>query len=201
MKIIRRPDIFELGGRWRLTKDILVINWTDDPNDLFISDPFIITDYGSVPSWKLVILFSALISLAIAHYVNPIPAVAFFAFCIWIRDLVDPNKFKMAALAHDILCTRSSRVVADGFLHKLVRNDGMPYIGATIIFVSVRIGAIFKYKTVVPDPVKNKAKKALAEHLGISVQKISFDKKKSRLLVEPAYKYHNENNSSNAPCH
>lgn len=196
IKILQQPDIIELPGKWRLTDSSLIFQWTDNPADCFISDPYIITDYGSVPAWKWVILAASLLSYAIYLYAGILAAIPFFFICVIIRDLVDPGKFKIPALAHDILCTRTDRVVADGFLHRMVRNDGMPYIGATIIFISVRFGKLFKYKTVVPDSIIQEACERLSAKENISIDRIRFDKIRSRLLIKPE---NDRNEKTNSP--
>jgi len=196
-EFIEVPNVRELGGPWRLTLNPLKIKWSKE--DVFVTDPYIISDYGSVPSWKLVIFLSLIPCALLNYYVSPYCALTLFALIVWIRDLVDPRKFPFSALLHDVLCTLTSRIIADGFLHKFCRVEGNPYLAACIIFLSVRGGKLFKYKTVVPDHIRDEAIEQLAIILGIEPSRISFDKKRSRLLIDPTYKKHNENNRTNSP--
>lgn len=187
------PSVRELGGKWRLTLDPLIVKFSEE--NTIASDSFIISDYASVPSWKLILLLSLIPCAALNHYAGSYIALTLFIVIVWIRDLVDPRKFQFSALLHDILCTTTSRIIADGFLHKFSRIEGNSYLAASIIFFSVRLGKLFRYKTVVPQSIINEAKEQLSIIRDIPIERISFDKSKSRLLIEPVYRNHNENNS------
>ena len=148
-----------------------------------IVPPGLTTDGPSVPGYPLFVVLGAVLAL-VTYWFMAAYCMFWVFLATGLRAAVDPYKFLFAGYLHDYLCTwlLQGRAAADGELRVACAALGMGWWPCFFVFLGVRLGTIFRYKTTVPKVVQQQAVNAFAKSRGLLSSNFTFDEAHSRVV-------------------
>ncbi len=179
--------VWDYLSRWQ-EKDAYKDFLKELPEDVQIwwVPPGKMTDGPSMPNYVACSLLMAVIAAGISM-MGLFPALHGSAIGallgVLIRGYMKPEDFFLAGILHDDLRVKLStgNATTDGFLRDAVTAEAAWVLRSYIVYLGVRVGTIFGYKTKIRDTLKKEALKRYARIRGVNESDLWFDNEHSEI--------------------